>query len=482
MSRLLVFVMPVMLLVVPLAPLRHVAADTPLALHPENPHYFQWQGRPAILITSGEHYGALLNLDFDYTVYFQTLAADDLNHTRTFSGVYREVESSFGITDNPLAPKPGRFICPWARSDQPGDFDGGNKFDLAQWDPAYFARLHDLMRQAKRHGIVVEFTLFCPMYRDAMWDACPMKAGNNIQGIGDCDRQDVYALKDDGLTRIQTELTRKIVRELNQYDNLYFEVCNEPYFGGVTRAWQDHIIETIVATERTLPRTHLISINVANGRKKVTDPHPAVSIYNFHYCVPPDTVAMNYGLDKVIGENETGFRGSADVLYRTEAWDFLLAGGGLFNNLDYSFTPPHPDGTFLQYKSPGGGSPTLRKQLKILKDFVYGLEFVRMKPVADDVRSSAELSVQALAEPGKAYAIYVHVPIPNKPKDVSKYQTQTARTTLALPMPEGVYRGEWINPRTGDTVKPARVDHPGGECRWDSPEFVTDMALRIRAE
>ena len=29
-----------------------------------------------------------------------------------------------------------------------------------------------------------------------------------------------------------------------------------------------------------------------------------------------------------------------------EGWEFLLAGGGLYNNLDYSFTAGHEDGTF----------------------------------------------------------------------------------------------------------------------------------------
>jgi hypothetical protein len=37
-----------------------------LQLHPENPHYFLWRGHPTVLITSGDHYGAVLNLDFDY--------------------------------------------------------------------------------------------------------------------------------------------------------------------------------------------------------------------------------------------------------------------------------------------------------------------------------------------------------------------------------------------------------------------------------
>ena len=37
-----------------------------LSISPDNPHYFLWRGRPAVLIGSGEHYGALMNLDFDY--------------------------------------------------------------------------------------------------------------------------------------------------------------------------------------------------------------------------------------------------------------------------------------------------------------------------------------------------------------------------------------------------------------------------------
>ena len=157
-------------------------APAPIALHPDNPHYFLWRGKPTILITSGEHYGAVLNLDFDFTAYLRALQADGLNHTRTFSGAYREIPSSFGITDNPLAPKPNRYACPWARSETPGYFDGGNRFDLTKWDACYFARLHDFMSQAQRCGVVVEFNLFCPMYNDELWRACPMNAANNVNG------------------------------------------------------------------------------------------------------------------------------------------------------------------------------------------------------------------------------------------------------------------------------------------------------------
>src|SRR4051795_6601036 len=67
------------------------ASAEPLRLHPDNPHYFLFRGRPTVLVTSGEHYGAVLNGAFDFRKYVDTLAADNLNLTRAFTGLYREV-------------------------------------------------------------------------------------------------------------------------------------------------------------------------------------------------------------------------------------------------------------------------------------------------------------------------------------------------------------------------------------------------------
>src|SRR5436309_3348161 len=97
-----------------------VAGAAPLSLHPKNSHYFLFRGKPTILITSGEHYGAVLNLDFNYVEYLDTLKADGLNLTRTFTGAYVEPLGAFNIARNTLAPANGRFICPWARSVTPG--------------------------------------------------------------------------------------------------------------------------------------------------------------------------------------------------------------------------------------------------------------------------------------------------------------------------------------------------------------------------
>src|SRR6476646_6873936 len=90
--------------------------DGPIRLWKENPNYLFFKGKPTVLISSAEHYGAVLNLDFNYVQYLDTLKKDGLNQSRCFSGYYREVQTSFGIRDNTLAPKADRFSSPWAKS------------------------------------------------------------------------------------------------------------------------------------------------------------------------------------------------------------------------------------------------------------------------------------------------------------------------------------------------------------------------------
>jgi len=444
----------------------------PLGLHPDNPHYFVFRGKPTVLITSAEHYGAVLNRDFNHIKYLDELHAHSLNLTRIFTGAYCEDTKSFGIAHNTLAPPEGKLLCPWARADTSGYPGGGNKFDLSKWDPAYFERLKVFLDKASECGVVVELNLFCPFYEDSMWRLSPMNAANNVNGVGKLPRLAVYDLRKNGdLQKAQERMVEKLVAELNQYDNLYYEVCNEPYFGGVTDDWQRRIVDVIVAAEESLPNKHLISVNVANGSKKVAKPHPAVSIFNFHYATPPDTVAANFGLNKVIGDNETGFKGTADTHYRMEGWEFVLAGGGLYNNLDYSFAVGHEDGSFkFPDKSPGGGGRDLRQQMKVLKDFIHGFQFVRMKPDDGVVKGGLPPKARArvLSETGKQYGVYLH---------------GGPEAKLSLALPDGRYKAEWVSPSSGKVLKTETVIAAGAGTELQSPKFDADVALRvIRAE
>lgn len=437
----------------------------PISLHPENPHYFLYDNKPAILITSGEHYGAVLNLDFDFVTYLDELSKNELNLTRTFTGVYVEPVGAFKIERNNLAPSPERFICPWARSETPGYANGGNKFDLTQWDEAYFKRLHNFMREAEKRRIIVELALFCPFYEDMQWNLSPMNSKNNVNNVGPADRTHVYTLdKSSGLLESQDALVRKIVHELKDYGNLIYEICNEPYFGGVTMQWQHHIASLIHEEEKGFSKRHLISQNIANGKLRIENPHPAVSVFNFHYAHPPVAVAQNYHLNKVIGDNETGFDGNADSTYRREGWEFILAGGALYNNLDYSFTVGHENGSFEYPKTqPGGGTSALRNQLRFLKNFMEGFDYLKMKPDSTSVTASPGLKTQVLAESGKQYAIYIFGKGPH---------------TFELTVPAGNYVAEFMDPLTGKLEEKQNLESTG-TLKLTSPAYAEDLAVKI---
>lgn len=444
-----------------------LSGQSPIRLLQENPHYFEYKGKPVILITSAEHYGAVLNLDFDYKKYLGELASQNLNLTRTFSGEYCEPPGAFNIAKNTLAPLPGRFISPWARSTTSGYRNGGNKFDLTKWDEKYFERLKDFMTAAAEKNVIVEFTLFCPFYEDTMWIYSPLHPGNNVNNTPDIPRTDVYTLdKSKDLLPIQKKLVEKLVTELNEFDNLVIEICNEPYFGGVTMEWQHAMADVIVETEKQLPKKHLISQNIANATALIKDPHPAVSVFNFHYAYPPSAVQQNYHLNKLIGNNETGFRGTSDTTYRFEGWRFILAGGGLYNNLDYSFTAGNETGNFEYPKTqPGGGSNALRKQLKNLKEFMDGFEYWKMRPDSLLVDGAEGLRYNALTEPGKQYAMYV----------IGNMQAQ-----LTLNVQDGRYKVQWLDPVTGKYSQAEMKTAKNNKLVLVVPKHDADIALKIQ--
>jgi hypothetical protein len=270
---------------------------------------------------------------------------------------------------------------------------------------------------------------------------------------------------------------------LKGYDNLFYEICNEPYFGGVTMEWQHHIADTITAAETGFRNKHLIAQNIANYSAKIESPHPSVSLFNFHYARPPEAVAANYGLNKAIGYDETGFDGTADATYRVQAWDFLSAGGATYDHLDFSFVAGHEDGSF-QYPAsqPGGGSSELRRQFRILKDFMESFDFVKMRPddavIGSGVPEGA--SGRALAENGAQYAIYIHHGKPVK-KGKPPYQIDAGQKTarLSLRLPVGSYKAEWVDTKTGAVAKTETLS---GASEATSPAYSEDIALRIKRQ
>ena len=468
------------------------AAAEPVRLHPKNPHYFLFRGRAVALVTSGEHYGTVLNGALDYKKYLAALAADHLNYTRLFGGSYVEVPAqSFGIHRNNLAPAPGQFIAPWARSDTPGYAGGGNKFDLDRWNPEYFSRLHDFLSEAARLGIVVEITLFSSHYVEAHWQISPFHPSNNVNATDPIDWKKLHTLDNGNILARQEQYARKLVREVNEFDNVIFEVQNEPWSDRPVLAdvvnpylplpdrnrypnsidladdasltWQAAVAKWISDEEAARPNRHLIAQNYSNFGFPVRALAPGVSVINFHYAYP-FAAAENYGLGMALSCDETGFRGRDDGAYRREAWSFILAGGGIFDSLDYSFTAGHEDGSDTEPNGPGGGSPALRQQLRVLSDFLHALPLVDMAPDSTAVKHSAGAHVHALSAAGRQYAMYFEGSGPME---------------VTLELPAGAYGAEWIDTRTGAVAKAEKLRHRGGTLTLLAPPFEDDIALRL---
>jgi hypothetical protein len=470
--------------------------------NPENPHYFLFRGKPTVLITSAEHYGAVINLAFDYVPYLDALQAHGLNYTRIYSGAMFE-STGKNVTGNPLGVKPRDLIMPWARSNQPGYMNGGNKFDLDQWDSAYFARLKDFIAKAAERGIVVEICFFNSQYSDS-WPISPLYYENNTQGIGTCDWRDVQSLHCGAVTDRQADYVRKIVQEVNPFDNVILEICDEGASTGtgvkLAGPWVSRLIGVARDAESNLPKKHLLAQEVEGpfGGPMDFSADPRVSIVTAQYLwgrEPDETggemgglkaLDYKYDLNKPIELNETEwypiwYKGDKIADVRVESWEFIVGGGAGFNSLNGLFTQDNPAG-----KSPENDQ--ILGSLQNLKQFIESFDFIRMRQDKTFVvggLAASGVHYRSLSEIGKQYAVYIHHSSDLIRKSGSVAGAYTVepgnyQENLVVSLPAGNYEAEWIDPARGVSVDTQTFRHEGGHRTLTTPIYQIDIALRIK--
>jgi hypothetical protein len=466
----------------------------PVRAHPDNPHYYLFRGKPTVLITSAEHYGAVMNRAFDYTAYLDALKSHGLNYTRIYPAALVEAPGFFHL-ENTLAPSPGNLIQPWTRSQTPGYRGGGNRFDLNQWDPAYFARLKDFLTQADARDIVVEICFYNAQYRQA-WPFSPMYWENNIQGVGHLGYNDVQTLKHPDFVRHQDDFVRRIVEEVNAFDNVILEICDEPLSYGtpadLAGPWLEHFVELIKQTESNLPKKHLLGQQVQGRIGGPVDfsanPNVNVIVTQYVWETPDKQVGGLKALDqlydrnKPIDMNETGYyplsswyQGDKVGDVRVEAWEFMAGGGSSFNNLNGMYTVRDPAGKAAENK------PVL-ETMQSLKQFVESFEFLKMRPDRSFVVSGMPAGVhyRGMSERGEQYALYHHH---SKLKEyVYEVVPGAYEERLVLALPAGAYRADWIEPSTGAVLASEMFNHSAGERAFATPKHAVDMALRIKRQ
>jgi len=473
----------------------------PIKLHPANPHYYLFNGKPTILITSAEIYGAVLNLDFDYVKYLDALAEGGANYTRIYTGAYFEMQDKW-FKNQSIGPADNRHCLPWGRSNIPGYSKGGNKFDLDTWNPDYFKRLKDFISYAGTKGIVVEVCLYNAV-KPWMWDFQPLNGNCNINNVGFCKHNEFQTLKDPKLVGYQKSYVHKITEAVNEFDNVIIEVIDEPTIisgvGPGTMAvdvvpWINEMVNTVLETESTLSKKHLIAQQVEGGATQgvvdfSADPRVSVIVGQYAWQDINQVGAFKlldskYKQAKMIEFNETViypmgyYKGNALDDSRVEAWEFVVGGGGSFNQLNSLYTTHNEDAS-------GTENNKILKQLKVLKTFMYNLDFIRMRQNSSYTlnNTTAKPYVRSISEPGKQYAFYLHhSKNPNdSPSSFFYYQVQPGKYKegITIDIPRGTYRADWVNPATGTIIRSEYFTENKVTHKFTTPEYSVDIALRI---
>lgn len=477
-----------------------------MKINSKNPHYFSYKESPIflLLLTSDQHYGAVINRDFDYIAFLDKLRSRNLNFTRIYPGAYIERGDEY-VKGNNLGPRDGRQILPWQRTSVTGAHPvlGSYKFDLDRWDESYFSRLSDFCSKAGDRDIIVEICFFNGMYRDR-WAFQAMYHSNNIQGVGNCEWDMVQSLTGDPkLLTYQEKYVREITWRLNDFENVIFHVCDEPWISRkspqVFGPWISRLIDVFRETEQALPKKHLLGQTVdleMSQNESDFSADPRIDYIDVEYAKGIDDLANKYPHNKPLVYIESVFypsQYSGDKISstRAEAWEFMVGGAAGFMQLNELYST-----------SNGGAAGTeidsVLEVFVVLRRFLESLELLSMKRddsfIVKGVPPDAFASV--IGEPGRQYAFYIHHstnhspaqynpprrrPGDNRSSRLHYYEAikGSYRETFHFRFPHGNYILEWIDPSTGSPIDSVTINHDGGEREIQAPTYTVDLALRM---
>lgn len=477
----------------------------PVKVYPANPHYFMYEGKPLVLITSDHHYGAVIDKDFDFARYLDYIASHGMNLTRIYPGGMFEAPDKY-LPGNPLGPSPGRQILPWAKSKQTGanpalakPGEPSYKFDLTRWNPGYFARLRTFVELARQKNIIVEVPFFNGMYADC-WPLMALYHGNNIQQVGqyeakDCGLFTTNDSRNEGVIKYQKAYIAKITLELNGYDNVIFDLCDEPSLAGQldgsilnlpdsqVTPWLLSMKDAFLQAEESLPKKHLLGQTVQNLSPDLSGESWCEWLPTEYVKPASAAIDKDYGANKPIVDVESDYYGfglvkpySAEDV-RLEGWWFMLRGGAGFINLN---------GEYYRGQE-SGGTDTREKivpQKKILKDFLQSLDLTGLTRFTDFGGVPSDAFASALAKEGKQYAFYLfHAAYDEKWGAHFVAKPGSYRDSITFrKIPAGTYELEWIDPATGAVKNTNNLKWTGGDLALTTPEYMVDLALRMRVQ
>ncbi len=348
--------------------------------------------------------------------------------------------------------------------------DGKPKFDLNQFNPAYFARMRQRVIEAGQRGIYVSIMLFDGWSIEQKglsfnnpWLGHPLNRDNNINGIdGDpnsrSDGLETQTLHIPAITALQEAYVDSVVDAVNDLDNVLYEISNESTGGTDEVAWQEHMIQYIHQYEATKPKQHPVGMTALYPNGNNAD----------LFASTADWIAPNGDLADVPAAD-----GSKVILNDTDHLCGLcrdeLDEGWVWKSLTRGVNPMLMDPFDGAYEPTKGnydlGDPRwelVRTNLGYARTYANRMNLIAMLPHGLDVASTG----YCLANPAGPHAEYL-IYLPNG-----------GTVTVNLSGSSGSFVVEWFNPATGQTtIEDAPVT--AGFTQSFTPPFSGDAVLYI---
>ena len=335
----------------------------PLRINPANPRYLIDSSGKAVILAGTNYWNAIQDggrtnppPPFDFNAYVNFLVDHGLNYAKAhvWEQAWHQSNGQAWYIQPTLYARPG-----------PGTaLDGSLKFDLNQFNTAYFDRLRQRVITYGQHGIYVGIDVFDRFSvqdgntMSGVWAGNPFNLNNNINGInGDPINQgnglDTETLIIPAITVYQEAYVRHLIDALSDQDNVIWEVLMEGD-GTYSRNGYDalgfvkHFVDYIHTYEATKPKQHpvLFSSFFPGGNN------------NLLFASNAEVIAPNGGANNEFNHDCPNLDGAKVVLVDTDhiewtstddldwLWRCITRGAGMFALMD---------GGYSNYDDQGGG-------------------------------------------------------------------------------------------------------------------------------
>jgi len=409
----------------------------PLRVCPDNSRYLAGADGKAILLVGSHVWYNLVDMGpedppeaFDYEAYLDWMKKYGHNFMRMWAWEMTQWDTK---ANGAHARKDvTRFYVkphPWLRSGHGKALDGKPKFDLTNFDPAYFKRLRQRIEAARQKGIYVSIMLFegwAMQNIEGGWKLHPFHPQNNINGIngdanGDGKGLEVHELVVDAVTDIQKAYIRKVIDTVNDLDNVLYEISNENH--PESTQWQYAMIRYIHEYEKSKPAQHPVGMTFQyrGGANQTLFDSPADWVSPNPQGGYRDNPPANDGRKVVLTDTDHlwGIGGN-------QAWVWKSFTRGL----NPIFMDPY-DGVVLGKRFDPKFEP-IRRSMGYALRFAQRMDLNKCKPSTNDY---------CLSNPGIQYLVYQ----PNAGEPVN------------LKLSPREYGFEWLNPGSGKTIKKGKI-------------------------